>query len=44
MKKFELTEEAIEIAGTKLYRIKALRTVGKVKKGTLGVLSKKRVI
>lgn len=35
-KKYELTDECIEVKGCKLYRIKALRTFGKVKAGDLG--------
>jgi hypothetical protein len=35
-KKYELTSESIEHAGVTLYRIKALRDFGRVKKGDLG--------
>jgi len=36
MKKYELTEDIIEHKGTTLYRIKAIRDFGDVKKGELG--------
>lgn len=36
MKKYELTDETIEVYGTALHRIKALKDFGNVKKGELG--------
>lgn len=36
MKKYELTDETMELFGRKLYRIKALRDFGDVAKGDLG--------
>lgn len=36
MKKYELTDEKIELFGRKLFRIKALKSFGNVKKGELG--------
>lgn len=36
MKKYEMTKENIEFVGRTLYRIKALRDFGDVKKGELG--------
>lgn len=36
MKKYRLTEESMEYAGKKLYRIQSLICIGKVKKGDLG--------
>lgn len=36
MKKYELTDESIEMFGRKLYRIKAVRSFGDVEEGTLG--------
>ena len=36
MKKYELTDETIEVYGTALNRIKALKDFGNVKKGELG--------
>ena len=36
MKKYELTDETIEVYGTALRRIKALKDFGNVKKGELG--------
>ena len=34
--KYELTDETIKVAGKTLYRIKALKSFGKVKSGELG--------
>ena len=36
MKKYELTDETIDVSGTTLHRIKALKDFGNVKKGELG--------
>ena len=36
MEKYELTEETIKVEGVTLYRIKALKDFGNVKKGDLG--------
>ncbi|EJF98611.1 hypothetical protein MEI_00181 [Bartonella vinsonii subsp. arupensis Pm136co] len=38
MKKYELTDQTIDVDGFTLHRIRALRDFGKVKKGDLGGL------
>ena len=39
--KYELTDETIDVSGTTLHRIKALKDFGNVKKGELGGYVKK---
>lgn len=44
MKKYELTDETIEVYGTALHRIKALKDFGNVKKESLEVMLKANAI